>query len=371
MKLAIAYDFLSHRGGGEKLLLEILNLYQAPLHTVYHEAEKTFPEFSRYEIHTSLLQSPLFKVSKAIRNALLPLGIEDLDFSGYDVVLTVGTWIRGILTQPHTLHIDYCLSPNRRIWDAYQAHRCRMKKAWLGRYNSLFTPVASLMRLWDYHSAQRPDVMFTISHTVRQRIWKYYRRDARVIYPPVDTRGFYHRQSEGYYLTASRLYPEKRIDLIIKAFCKNRLPLKIAGEGPERKHLEKLASDCPNIQFTGYTTPEELKELYAGCEAFVFAAMDEDFGVAPVEANAAGKPVIAIREGGVRETIIEDVSGVFFDAPTPEALNSTIRKAERMEWDEGRIRANARRFDVEVFREEFTKAVEKAITTWRESHGII
>lgn len=365
MKIAIAYDFLNSKGGGEYLLLEAAKTLDAPIYTTYYHPEHALDDFKNMDITTSNMQNIISHIP-TVRSVALPLYIEELNFSDFDVVLSIGTWMHGIVTNQDTLHVSYCLSPNRRIWDTYHKHRQNNKTTWFGLYGPLYSIVSNYMRTWDYNAAQRPDAYMTISGTTQQRIKKYYNRDSTIIYPPVDTKQFMFKESEGYYLTVSRLFPEKRIDEIIKAFKElgSAYPLKIVGTGPEYNRLRKLCSGCDHIELMGYVDNSGLIELYSRCEAFVFAGIDEDFGIAPVEAMASGKHVIAIHEGGLRETVIENETGVFFYDAKASNIKSAIETCERIEWDVKKIIEHARQYDVDVFRNRLTESVKDAWDNW-------
>ena len=365
MKIAIAYDFLSSKGGGEYLLLEAARALDAPIYTTYYHPKHTFDDFKKMDITTSSMQGILSHIPTA-RSVALPLYIEELDFSDFDIVLSIGTWMHGIITDQDTLHISYCLSPNRRIWDAYHKHRQNNRDTWFGLYGPLYSIVSNYMRTWDYSAAQRPDAYLTISRATQERIKKYYDKDSAIIYPPVDTRHFRFEESEGYYLTVSRLFPEKRIDEIIKAFKElgSAYPLKIVGTGPEYNRLKKLCSGCDHIKLMGFVDDSGLSELYSRCEAFVFAGLDEDFGIAPVEAMASGKPVVAIHEGGLRETVIENETGVFFYDAKANSIKNAIKACEKIDWNAKKIIEHAHQYDVDVFRNELTKSLNAAWDDW-------
>lgn len=365
LKIAIAYDFLSSKGGGDYLLLEAAKALDAPVYTTYYHEKHSFDDLKNMDVMTSGMQGILSHIP-VVRSVVLPLYIEELDFNYFDVVLSIGTWMHGIITNQDTLHVSYCLSPNRRIWDTYHQHRQTNKATWFGLYGPLYSIVSNYMRTWDYGAAQRPDRYLTISKTTQQRIKKYYNRESTIIYPPVDTGQFMVKESEGYYLTVSRLFPEKRIDEIIKAFRElgSAYPLKIVGTGPEYNRLRKLCNGYDHIELMGFVDNNTLIELYSRCKAFVFAGLDEDFGIAPVEAMASGKPVIAIYEGGLRETVIENETGVFFHNAKAGSIRNAIETCEKIEFDEKRIIEHARQYDVEVFRQGLTDSLKTAWDNW-------
>jgi glycosyltransferase involved in cell wall biosynthesis len=312
---------------------------------------------------------------------LYPLAVECLDLSGYDLVISAdGAATKGVLTDQHTVHLCYCHSPPRSYWDQYAANRRTMP--WFVR--TVFAPVSQYMRQWDFAAAQRIDGFIANSKYVAERVAKYYRRESRAIYPPVDVRavdgcGTFAKQHEDFYLSVGRLVASKRVDLAIQACNQLGRKLQIVGTGPEERTLRSLAG--PTIEFLGRIGEGELKTKYAVCRALLFAA-DEDFGLVSVEAQAHGRPVIAYGRGGSLETVrgmwAEDVStggpavpdskchgekytGVFFSEQTEASLAAAILNFESIEegFDPGEIQRHARRFDTEVFVAEMRRFVRE------------
>jgi len=273
--------------------------------------------------------------------ALYPYAFEQFDLSAYDLVLSVtSAFAHGVITQARTLHICYCLTPARFLWDYHNY----AERESLGRLVRLVLPLLLRnLRLWDRVAADRVDEFVAISQTVQQRIGKWYRRDSEIIHPPVDVQRIPLSHQKGdHYLIISRLVPYKRIDLAVKAFNELGLPLLIIGEGRDRARLEAMAR--PNVRFLGYVADKGLGDYLAGCRAFVFPG-EEDFGIAPLEAQAAGRPVVAYAAGGALETVVEGQTGVFFREPEPVALAQAVRQLDDFPFDPAAIRQHALRFD--------------------------
>jgi glycosyltransferase involved in cell wall biosynthesis len=299
---------------------------------------------------------------------LMPLAVEQLDVSGYDLVLSSSyVAAKGVITRPDQLHVCYCHTPVRFAWDLQNQY---LKQ--VGLAAGLFSVPAKLLlhyiRSWDVHSAQGVDVFLSNSDFVGRRIAKTYRRTATTVYPPVDIDAFpLQPAKEGYYLTASRLVPYKRIDVIVEAFA--RMPnrrLLVVGDGPERDRIKAVAG--PNVTFLGHEPAAALRRHMQLARAFVFAA-EEDFGIAPVEAQACGTPVIAFGRGGATETIRNGTTGLFFDAQTPAAIVAAVeqfeRRAEQQPWDPAACRANAERFAPDKFRQQLADQVTRHWAAFR------
>jgi glycosyltransferase involved in cell wall biosynthesis len=275
----------------------------------------------------------------------MPMALESFDLRGYDLVVSSESGpAKGVITASNTRHICYCHTPMRYLWDLYPAYRNEWTRSRWKR--ALMTPAANYLRLWDYASAARVDQFAANSRNVQQRIWKTYRRESEVIYPPVDVASFYWKPAEDYFLAVSELLPYKRIDSLVGWFSMTGRRLKIAGAGPEYGRLRAMAS--ANVEFVGRVTDAELRELYARCRAFLLPG-EEDFGLTPVEALASGKPVVALGRGGALETV-PGFGGVFYDEPAGlaaaierlEALEPSVRPAELQAW--------ARQFSEDEFR---------------------
>jgi glycosyltransferase involved in cell wall biosynthesis len=272
---------------------------------------------------------------------LYPYAFEQFDLSAYDLVLSVtSAFAHGVVTGAGTLHICYCLTPARFLWDYHNY----AERESLGRLVRWILPfVIRNLRLWDRVAAERVDEFIAISQAVQQRIGKHYRRDSDIVYPPVDAQRIPLSHQKGdHYLIISRLVPYKRIDLAVRAFNELGLPLLVIGEGRDRSRLEALAA--PNVRFLGRVPDDKLGDHLAGCRAFVFPG-EEDFGIAPLEAQAAGRPVVAYAGGGALETVIEGQTGAFFREPTPLALAEAVRQLENIQFDPVAIRQHAMRFD--------------------------
>jgi glycosyltransferase involved in cell wall biosynthesis len=306
---------------------------------------------------------------------LCPLALEQFDLRDYDLVISSESGpAKGVITSARTLHINYCHSPMRYIWDLY--HEYTNGKDMDGLTRVIFTAVAHYMRLWDLASASRVDSFVANSNNIAARIRKHYRRDATVIYPPVDVRSGYESDAIGdYYLTVSRLVDYKRVDLAVEACTRLQRPLRVVGIGPQFKSLREKAGAC--VTFLGELSEVELQEQYAQCRALLFPGED-DFGIVPVEAHSFGRPVIAYGRGGALETVAgfypgEDVNpaettGLFFAEQSADALMEAILAFEAVEseFSPALIRAQAERFDVSHFKAQFGNFVAEKVHQFRD-----
>lgn len=368
MKIAIVHEWLVTYGGSEKVVEQIISLYpEADIFTLVDYLPSRDRGFlTGKKIKTSIIQHlPL--ASKYYRQylPLMPLAIEQFDLSEYDLVISSNHAVaKGVLTGPHQLHISYFHSPMRYAWEMQHQYlnQSRLGKgilSWPSRW------LLHELRLWDYRTSNGVNYFIANSEFVARRIWKAYRREAKVIYPPVQVaRLNLHEEKDDYYLTASRLVPYKKIDLIVEAF--NQMPDKrliVIGDGPELNKIKRIANQ--NIEVLGYQSDEVLYEHMQHARAFVFAAL-EDFGIIPVEAQACGTPVIAYRQGGAIETIrgLEDAepTGVFFSEQTVNAITGAIHTFEEhaAEITPQSCRINAERFSSQRFCTEITAFINSA-----------
>ncbi|BBL81896.1 glycosyltransferase family 4 protein [Thermus thermophilus] len=362
MRVAFVHDWLTAYAGAEKVLEAALELYPtAPIYTlVYQQESFKGSRIAEHPVHTSFIERlPKGREKYRAYLPLMPLAIEQFDLSGYDVVISSSHAVaKGVLTRADQLHISYVHTPIRYAWDLQFQY---LKEAGIerGLKSAIARVILHYIRLWDVASSNRVDVFVANSHYVAQRIWKFYRREAQVIYPPVDVDRFTPKgQREDFYLTLSRFVPYKKIDLIVEAFTRLGLPLVVIGDGPDFNKVKRIAG--PNVQLLGYQPDTVVKDYMERCKAFVFAA-DEDFGITPVEAQAAGAPVIAYGRGGVTETVLHGETGLFFQEQTVESLLAAVRAFESGEYqfDPERLRQNAERFSKKRFQQEFSELVER------------
>jgi glycosyltransferase involved in cell wall biosynthesis len=362
MKIALVHDYLVQYGGAERVLEAFTELYPyAPIYTLIHDDEAMRGQFSDKRIYTSFLQNlPFSRKRHRFFPPLMPLAIEEFDFTKYDVVLSdSSSYAKGILTRPETLHICYMHTPMRYAWDDCQKYTQDFGfPAFIKRLVPFFM---SPIRLWDKASADRVDRFLANSSFVAKRIKKYYRKDAMVIHPPVNVNNFFiapEKERGGYFLMVGRLIAYKRHDIAIEAFNRLGLPLKIIGRGPEMKRLKKLAG--PTIEFLGRVPEEDLPGYYARCRGFVFP-QEEDFGIVAIEAMAAGRPLIAYRGGDIVEHMQEGKMGVYFDEQTPEAVVEAVKRFDEKGYDPEYIRSQAIRFDKERFKATIKDYVEAEV----------
>ena len=329
---------------------------EAPIYTLLYDRNATGGVFDDKVTHTSFLQKmPLAKKHHRAFPLLMPLAMEQFDFSEYDVVISISaSFAKGVLTKPGTKHICYCLTPPRFLWDDSQKF---VEEFGYSRLVKKFLPpFITYLRMWDQEASKRVDEFWAISNFIKERIGKYYRRPATVIYPPVNISKFpigkWKMENGKYFLMVGRLVSYKRFDLAIRVFNHLGLPLKIVGIGPESNKLKKMAGK--NIEFLGLVSDEQLAGLYAGSRALIFP-QEEDFGIVPLESMASGKPVIAYGAGGALETIVEGKTGLFFSEMTDDSLVEAIRKFETTKFNPWACRAQAEKFDISVFRENILK----------------
>jgi glycosyltransferase involved in cell wall biosynthesis len=366
MKTAIVHDWLVTYGGAERVLQ--LMLEECPGADLFSLFDFIPPQERNFimnkPVTTSFLQKfPLAKVKYRSYLPLMPLAIEQFDLSNYDLVITSSYAVaKGVITGPDQLHICMCYSPIRYAWDMMHQylHESRLTggpKGWLARY------FLHRIRMWDYRTSNGVDDFIAISKYIARRIEKVYRRPSTVIYPPVDVDAFkLHVTKEEFYLTASRMVPYKKIDLIVEAF--SSMPdknLVVIGDGPDFDKVKKKAGR--NITLLGYQPFEVLKDHMQRTRAFIFAA-EEDFGIVPVEAQACGTPVIAYGKGGALETVIENETGLFFYEQSLKGVVDAVRRFETIRdgFDPHTIRRNALHFSKERFHREFNSFVDKAIS---------
>lgn len=360
MRICIIHDYLTHMGGGERVLDAIAQAFpDAPVYTLVYDPSQVHVSFDASRIRTSFLQ----KFPGARRShryfplALMPLAIEQFDLSNFDVVISnQHSFGKGIIVPPHVLHISYCMTPTRYAWDgSHQYVREFSSNKWFQKFAP---PAISYIRLWDYMASKRVDRYITLSKYVAKRIKKYYGRTASVMYPPVDTDRFSPSKEAGkYFLVVSRLVPYKRVDLAIAVANAMNFPLKIAGVGPEIEELRKLAG--PTVEFLGFVADEDLPELYRNATALLFP-QEEDFGITPLEAAASGVPTIAYAKGGALETVVPGVTGVLFDEQTPESLMAAMEIFFAHHWDKDAIVKHAHLFSRNRFIAEMKEFLARA-----------
>ncbi|UCH94155.1 MAG: glycosyltransferase [Candidatus Aminicenantes bacterium] len=349
-KVAIIHDWLNGMRGGEKVLEEMLELLPgADIYTLFLEEENISDKIRSHRIIASPLNKYSF-IRKRYKHflPLFPAAIESFNLTGYDLIISISHCVaKGIIPGPDTTHISYVNSPMRYIWDQYYSYFGKAK----GIKKFFIQRQISKLKLWDVTSSSRVDYFIGNSNFVKKRIWKYYRREASVIHPPVDT-DFYQpadNPKRDYFLTVSALVPYKEIGLLIEAFNRSGDRLIIVGKGPEERKLKQRAGK--NIIFKKNLPGEELKELYQHAAAFVFAGV-EDFGIVFVEAQACGTPVLAYKKGGVLDIVTED-TGILFEQQTPEHIINAINKIKKMALKPLIIRKNSIKFSKESFKKNF------------------
>jgi glycosyltransferase involved in cell wall biosynthesis len=365
-RVAIVVEWFQRFGGVERVLVEMRKaLPGADLFALVHDPKSLVgTPLEDVPVKTSFIQSlPLSKKRYRSYLPLMPVAIEQFDLRPYDLVLSSSHAIaKGALTRADQLHVSYTYTPVRYAWDLYLDY---LSENGMDRgIKGLITrALLHYIRLWDTGAANRVDAYLTLSHYVKRRIWRLYRRPARVIYPPVDV-GRYRADlpRDGFFVTVSRFVPYKRVDLIVDTFTRMEHELVVIGDGPDRAKIECLSG--PNVRILGYQPDRVVADYLQRARAFIFAA-DEDFGIVPVEAQAAGCPVIAYGRGGAMETVVgwpaPNSTGVFFDAQTSEAIESAVRlfEAHEAEFKPETCRHNAEHFSHERFQRDFRATVEE------------
>jgi len=354
MRVALVHYWLLRHRGGEKVLEAICRLFPgADIFTLFYDPEAVSPVIRSRNVRASWL-NPLRRMHRSLL-PLMPMALEDLDLRGYDLVLSSEAGpAKGVLTQSTTRHFCYCHTPMRYLWELYPAYRHDFRMNRLA--NFAFAPIASYLRTWDFASAARVDGFIANSRNVRRRIWKTYRRHARVVYPPVPVETFRHEQPEDYALIVAEMVKDKRLDYAIACFAANGRKLRVVGGGPEYRALRRLAQ--PNIEFCGCVSDEELRLLYARSSTLVVPG-EEDFGMTMVEALASGKPVVALGRGGALEIVRR--SGVLYPEPTPASLDIALRVFDqrRDSFRPDRLQARAARFSTAAFEAGFLSALAR------------
>lgn len=349
-RVAILHDWLNQYGGAEEVLEDLHALFpDAPVFTSMYDPARVPVAYQDWDIRPTFMQRlPLVTSRHQAYLPIYPLAFAGLDLRGYDLVISNSSgFCHGAPAAGDAVHLNYCLTPPRYVWNLDQ-YVLREQAA--GRIQRLVRPLVAVLRRWDRVAVRRSVTELAgISRTVVSRIRRCYGRPARLIYPPVDVTAFEVGRGPGdYFLVVSRLIPYKRVDLAVKACTALGLPLVVAGDGRDRRALEAIAG--PTVRFAGYVGSDERRRLLAGCRAFLFPG-EEDFGIAPVQAQAAGRPVIAYRAGGALDTVVPGLTGEFFEEPTLESLLAALERFDARHYDPDRIVKNARRFDRPRFRE--------------------
>lgn len=365
LKVALIHDWLTGMRGGENVLEVLCEIFpQADIFTLLHNPGSVSPVIEKRRIKTSFIQTmPMAKDRYRLYLPLFPLAIEGFDLSGYDLIVSSSHCVaKGVIPPPGAVHISYIHTPMRYVWDMFNAYFGHKK----GLSGMSYKIAAHYLRLWDASSSARVDDYIANSKHVAKRVLKYYRREAVVIHPPVDS-GRFHLSPAGpddYYLIVSAFAPYKRVDTAIEAFNTLGLRLKIIGKGQDEKKLKAMAG--PTIEFLGWKFNDEINAYYSRCKALIFPG-EEDFGIVPLEAMSSGRPVIAYGKGGALETVIpltgekagESPTGIFFMEPNAQSLSGAVTEFERSfkRFDPASIRRHALGFDRAVFKEKIRTAI--------------
>jgi glycosyltransferase involved in cell wall biosynthesis len=356
MRVALVHYWLLGSRGGEKVLEAICRILpQADIFTLFYEPDRVSPLIRSKNVQASFL-NPLKRFHRALL-PLMPMALEAFDLRSYDLVVSSESGpAKGVITSAKTRHICYCHTPMRYLWELYPAYRNDFGQGRVAR--ALMAPVANYLRTWDFSTAARVDTFLANSWNVRRRIWRTYRRRARVVHPPVATESFFHKPPEGYFLIVSEMVAYKRLDYAVRTFARSGRRLKIVGDGPEYRALRKLAG--PNIEFCGRVPDDQLRELYARSIGLVMPG-EEDFGMTMVESLASGKPIVALGRGGALEIAGPDC-GVLYDDYSEAALTGALKDFDRIEpiMSPLFLRQRAERFSGTAFEHAFRLALPSA-----------
>ncbi|MFH0953441.1 MAG: glycosyltransferase [Verrucomicrobiota bacterium] len=358
LNVVLSHDWLTGMRGGEKVLELLCDAFpRAPVFTLIYNAAQISDRIRTHKVTTSWLQH-VPGVMKWYRNflPLFPSAMEGLRAPPADLLISTSHCVaKGLRPHPGTKHLCYCFTPMRYAWTFYEEYfgRNRLKKA-------IVSPILATLREWDKRTSERVDLFVTLSKHVQHRIQSFYGRDTEVVYPPVNTEFFTPAEggSWDFDLVVSALVPYKRLDLAVRAYTRLGYPLKIVGTGTEYDALRKLAG--PNIEFLGWLSDDQIRDLYRACRCLVFPG-EEDFGIVPVEAQACGRPVVAYGRGGVLESVAENVSGIFFGEQTEGALLGAVEACADTKWDTGAIRRSAERFGVQQFVDGLGRCLAKCL----------
>jgi glycosyltransferase involved in cell wall biosynthesis len=370
-KIALVHYWLVGMRGGEKIVECLCEIFpDIDIYTLVYNKDKVSSIINSKNVYTSSIQKKLFaKNHHHVYLPFMPVAIEQFDLSGYDIVISSESGIaKGVLTKPETCHICYCHTPMRYLWNMYFDYLKNEKIRFLKR--KFIEAFFNYLRVWDLATASRVDYFISNSDNVRKRILKYYKRESSVIYPPVPVNEFkFSDKKEDYYLIVSQLISYKRIDIAVEAFNRLSKKLVIIGDGSEKKKLARKAGK--NIKFLGWQNDKVLKEYYSNARAFIFPG-EEDFGITPVEAQASGTPVIGYGKGGLLETVIDGVTGLFFYRQDAESLAEAVERFENAEdsMDKYIIRENAKRFDTAVFENELKSFIIEKYSDYCEKYGL-
>lgn len=368
MKVAIVHYWLVNYRGGERVVEALCRVFpQADLFTLVYDPSRMPETIRSRRIQTSFLQ----RIPGARRRyqpylPLFPVAIEQFDLRGYDLVISSEASVaKGVLTRPETLHVCYCHSPMRYAWDLYFDYLHRDD---VGPFKRRGIPwLMNWLRVWDVAASHRVDRFVANSENVRRRILKHYRREAEVIYPPVPVDEYEISPDTGdFYLSVGQLVPYKRVDLLVRVMNRLGRPLVVIGDGPQLGAIRKLAG--PTVRVLGWQPFPVVREHLARARAFVFPG-EEDFGMAPVEALASGRPVIALDRGGAREVVTDGETGILFPEPSEESLAAAVERFEREDrrFDPATLRERARAFDAPVFERRTRAFIEQALEEHRRT----
>ena len=368
-RIALVYDRVNKWGGAEKVLLALHELFPAaPLFTAVYDTDraswaKVFPAV----IPTFLQKFPLAKSHHEMYPWLTPIAFETLKFDDYDIVISVTSAdAKGIITKPGTFHLCYCLTPTRYLWSHEDFYKSQTSK--------VFHPLFNYLKSWDLIASRRPDAYLAISKTVQARIKTFYNQDSDVIYPPVDVDFFSQPtvnsllSTQNFFLYVSRLVAYKRAEIVTQVFNDLQLPLAIIGVGSLERKLRRLAQ--PHIQLLGQVSDSNLADYYQHARALIFFH-EEDFGIVPIEAMAAGTPVIGLNAGGLSETVIHSVTGHLIDNDSPQALKHAILNFDPTQFDREFIKSHAQKFAKDRFKREFAAALVRSYSGWRRRHSTL
>ena len=360
LKVALVVEELTQLGGAERVLDAMLEIFpKAPIYTLVWDKEKTQHKYDKFDVRPSFIQNMPLGIKKyKWFLPFMPAAIEAFDLAKFDLIISSSSaLIKGVKTNQNQLHICYCHTPTRYLWSDTKEY---LKTAPVpGLLKPLMPIVIWFLRRWDLKASKRPDFYIANAQNIKNKIKHYYGLDSTVIYPPVETDRFQIGKKVGdYFLITSRIEPYKKVDMVVEAFNKLGLPLKVVGSGTKKAEIEAMAG--PNVEFTGRISDEELAKAYENCLAYIFP-QEEDFGIVPVEAMSAGRPVIAYKKGGALETVIEGKTGEFFFPQTVEALIKAVKKFDAKKYSPQLIRNHALKFSKAVFKEQLLEYISSKI----------